>query len=164
MKDKKKNLMEEEVIKFSLQPSTFNLILERLPHRYPFLMVDKIVELIPGQKGRGIKLITINEDHSQGYSPQNHRWPQVFFVEALAQLSAVVAADDKGPASGRGLLVQAKNFVVERTPQPGDLIQLEVERVTGFGSLHQFAVKAVIAGETAARGELVFTLTAAKRQ
>lgn len=157
---KGENQKEENTLNFNLHPSNFNLILERLPHRYPFLMVDRVLEMVPGQKARGIKLITGNEDYIKGWDPANPHWPGIFFVEALAQLAAIVASGNKGPGSGRGLLVQIKNFQVHRNPLPGEVVFLEVERVKSFGALHQFEGRALIEKEIAAQGELVFTLTA----
>lgn len=156
MKDEK----EKSPQRNNLHPSNFNLILKRLPHRSPFLMVDRVLDMVPGQRARGIKLITVNEELLQGVNPAYPCWPAGFFIEALAQLAAVTAADDKGPASGRGLLVQVKNLEVQRIPLPGDVLLLEVERVKGFGALHQFEGRAFIAGTKVAQAELVFTLTA----
>ena len=66
-----------------------NQIQEIIPHRYPFLLVDKITELEPGVKAKGIKCVTANEMHFMGHFPQHHVMPGVLIIEAMAQVGAV---------------------------------------------------------------------------
>ncbi|HLO77055.1 MAG TPA: 3-hydroxyacyl-ACP dehydratase FabZ, partial [Magnetospirillum sp.] len=76
-----------------------NRIMQMIPHRYPFLMVDKVVGVVPGESAVGIKNVTINEPFFQGHFPQRPVMPGVLIIEAMAQTSAVLVVETLGQAS-----------------------------------------------------------------
>lgn len=101
-------------------------IQEIIPHRYPFLMIDKIVELEEHVSAVGIKNVTINEPFFQGHFPDNPIMPGVLIVEAMAQVSAVLAY--KSGAQGRGIYFMSIERVKFRKPVvPGDQLKIAVK-------------------------------------
>ena len=74
-------------------------IMELIPHRYPFLMIDRMVDLVPGESATGIKNVTVNEPCFQGHFPGNPIFPGVLIIEAMAQTSAALVIDTLGEAS-----------------------------------------------------------------
>ncbi len=100
-------------------------IMNILPHRYPFLLVDRIIELKPNEKATGIKNVTINEPFFQGHFPGNPVMPGVLIVEAMAQVAGVLAF--KSGVEGSGVLFMSIEKVKFRKPiTPGDQIVFEV--------------------------------------
>ncbi|WP_297214193.1 MULTISPECIES: 3-hydroxyacyl-ACP dehydratase FabZ [Thermodesulfovibrio] len=100
-------------------------IMNFLPHRYPFLLVDRIVDLIPNEKIIGLKNVTINEPFFQGHFPGNPVMPGVLIVEAMAQVAGVLAF--KSGIEGKGVLFMSIEKVKFRKPiVPGDQIIFEV--------------------------------------
>lgn len=129
-----------------------------LPHRYPFLLVDRVTELEPGQRGVGLKLVTANEPHFQGHFPAYPLMPGVLIVEALAQLAGVVVGVQDENAGKLGVFAGINNVRFKRQVVPGDVLTLEVE-ITGIKRGVCLAdVKAAVDGELACRGELMFAL------
>jgi 3-hydroxyacyl-[acyl-carrier-protein] dehydratase len=130
-------------------------ILAPLPHRYPKLLVDRITEHVPGELARGLKNVTVNEPHFQGHFPGYPVMPGVLIIEALVQLSALLAHD-------RGLALDLSGISgarFKRQVGPGDQLQLETRMgavVDGAGS---FAVQAAVDGELAAEAELLVAFT-----
>ncbi|MCX8069161.1 MAG: 3-hydroxyacyl-ACP dehydratase FabZ [Thermodesulfovibrionales bacterium] len=103
-----------------------NGIQELIPHRYPFLMIDRIVELEQDVRAVGIKNVTINEPFFQGHFPDNPIMPGVLIVEAMAQVSAVLAY--KSGAQGKGIYFMSIERVKFRKPViPGDQLKIEVK-------------------------------------
>ena len=129
-------------------------ILAPLPHRYPKLLVDRITEHVPGQLARAIKNVTVNEPFFQGHFPGYPVMPGVLVIEALAQLSAVLAHDHGLALDLSG--ISGARF--KRQVSPGDQLLLETRMgpvVDGAGS---FAVQAAVDGELAAEASLLVTL------
>lgn len=131
---------------------------EVLSHRYPFLLVDKIVEFVPGDRIVGIKNVTINEPFFQGHFPGNHVMPGVLIMEALAQTSAILSIKSK-PAGKLGegeeiYLVGSKNFKWKRKVVPGDVLRLEVIFRKKKKTLWMVDVCAKVGDEIAAEGSL----------
>ncbi|NEO25404.1 MAG: 3-hydroxyacyl-ACP dehydratase FabZ, partial [Kamptonema sp. SIO4C4] len=130
-----------------------------LPHRYPFALVDRIVEHIPGKKAVGIKNVSINEPHFQGHFPNRPLMPGVLIVEAMAQVGGIILT--KMPDHQGGLYVFAGIDKVRfrRPVFPGDQLILTVEllRFRGgrFGKLHG---RAEVEGQLATEGEMMFSL------
>ena len=123
-----------------------------LPHRYPMLLVDRVLEIIPDQSIRAIKAVSINEPFFQGHFPGRPIMPGVLIVEALAQAAGVLAIDALG-LEGTGKLVyfMAIEGAKFRTPvEPGVLLTLDVEFVQKRASVCKFAGKASIDGKLAA--------------
>src|SRR4051812_17862635 len=129
-----------------------------LPHRYPFLLVDRIVELEPLRRAVGIKQVTINEPFFQGHFPGYPVMPGVLIVEAMAQVGgvAVIAATEN--RDKLALFAGIDNLRFKRQVKPGDtlLIEVEIKQIRrGIGSGVGIAT---VNGEVACRGEILFAL------
>lgn len=127
----------------------------RLPHRFPFLLVDRVQELVPGKGGRGIKGISAGELLGPGQA-----FPGLLILEAGAQLLGLVAgaAGGEPPAEPAvGYLAAIQEFHCHRAVKAGDLLQVEVELGRRFGPLLQGRVRALVAGELVAEGRLTAT-------
>ena len=131
-----------------------------LPHRYPFLLVDRIVECIPGQSARGIKCVTANEPFFQGHFPGFKVMPGVLIIEALAQVGAVAmlsAAEWKGHTA---YLAGIDNAKFRRTVVPGDVLTLETKVVKCKGPMGISEAVATVDGKVAAQARLTFAIAA----
>jgi len=141
--------------------TTFSIeeIQELLPHRYPFLLVDRIIDYVPGKKAVGIKNVTFNEPQFQGHFPGRSLMPGVLIIEAMAQVGGVVMT--QMPDSQGGLFVFAGIDKVRfrRQVVPGDQLVMTVEllwvKQRRFGKMQG---KAEVNGQLAAEGELMFSL------
>ena len=146
----------EPVIKTTF---TVEEIQELLPHRYPFLLVDKIIDYVPGKLAVGVKNVTFNEPHFQGHFPGRSLMPGVLIVEAMAQVGGVVMT--QVPDLPKGLFVFAGIDKVRfrRPVVPGDQLTITVELLSikrrRFGKMQG---KAEVNGKLAADGELMFSL------
>lgn len=123
-----------------------------LPHRYPMLLVDRVLEIIPDRSIRAIKAVSINEPFFQGHFPGRPIMPGVLIVEALAQAAGVLAIDALGlEGSGKLVYFMAIEGAKFRTPvEPGVLLTLDVEFIQKRASVCKFAGKASIDGKLAA--------------
>jgi 3-hydroxyacyl-[acyl-carrier-protein] dehydratase len=134
-------------------------IQELLPHRYPFLLVDRIIDYVPGKKAVGIKNVSFNEPQFQGHFPGRSLMPGVLIIEAMAQVGGVVMT--QMPDSQGGLFVFAGIDKVRfrRQVVPGDQLVMTVEllwvKQRRFGKMQG---KAEVNGQLAAEGELMFSL------
>lgn len=129
-----------------------------LPHRYPFLLVDKIDELEPGKRAVGYKNVSINEYFFQGHFPGEPIMPGVLIIEALAQVGAValLSMDEfKGKLAFFGGI---KNARFRRKVVPGDVIRLEVEIISMRGPAGFGKGVALVDGKKVAEAELTFAI------
>ncbi len=133
-------------------------ILQVIPHRYPFLLVDKITELKPGEKASGLKNVTINEPFFQGHFPGEPIMPGVLIVEALAQVGAVAVLSMPENENKLALFTGINNFRFKQMVKPGDQLGLEVEMTKMRGGLGKGEAKALVEGKIAASGELWFAV------
>ena len=137
----------------TLGPLDVTRVMAALPHRYPMLLVDRVVELVPDKTITAIKAVTINEGFFQGHFPGRPIMPGVLIVEALAQAAGVLAVESLGLA-GTGKLVyfMAIDEAKFRAPvEPGVLLTLEVEFVQKRATVCKFAGRALIEGKLAAQ-------------
>ena len=133
-------------------------IMEILPHRYPFLLVDKITELEVGVKAVGIKCVTANEMHFLGHFPGNPIMPGVLILEALAQTGAVALLSEE---ENKGKLVffgGVKSARFKKQVVPGDVLELRCEIVKRKGSVGIGHATALVEGKVAAKAELTFAI------
>ena len=123
-----------------------------LPHRYPFLLVDRITELDPGKSATGLKNVTINEPFFQGHFPGRPIMPGVLLVEAMAQASGVLAVESLGlGGSGKLVYFMAIDSAKFRRPvEPGVLLRIEVDLIQDRGTVCKFAGRVLIDGKVAA--------------
>lgn len=129
-----------------------------LPHRPPFLLIDRVVEMEEGKKVVAIKNVTINEDFFKGHFPQEPVMPGVLIIEALAQTGAVALLskeENKGKIAYFGGINKAK---FRRKVVPGDTLRLEVEIIKYRGVAGVGKGTAYVGGEKAAEGELMFVI------
>jgi 3-hydroxyacyl-[acyl-carrier-protein] dehydratase len=134
-----------------------------IPHRYPFLLVDTVVELEAGARGVGIKNVTANEPFFQGHFPDFPIMPGVLIVEALAQLSGIILARSGEHEGKIGLFAGIDNVRFKRQVKPGDTLRLEmavgaVRRSIGTGS-----GTATVDGELACKADLMFAMVPGPR-
>ncbi len=131
-------------------------IRERLPHRYPFLMVDRVLELNEGQAAVAIKNVTINEPFFQGHYPQVPVMPGVMMIEAMAQVGGLAAG-----GAGEGtipLLAAVDKVKFRRVVKPGDQLRIKAEILKARRQLVKVQAWAEVEGETVTQGELTFLL------
>lgn len=136
-----------------------NEIMKRIPHRYPFLLVDCVTELVPGNSAKGYKNITINEPFFQGHFPGYPVMPGVLILEALAQLGAVAVLDSEENRGKLALFTGIDKVRFRRQVVPGDKLELEAQIIRMKSIMGKAAVKATVDGELAAEGEIMFALT-----
>jgi 3-hydroxyacyl-[acyl-carrier-protein] dehydratase len=133
-------------------PLDIRRVMAALPHRYPFLLIDRVEELVPNKRVVAIKAVTINEPFFQGHFPGRPIMPGVLLVEAMAQASGVLAVESLGLA-GTGKLVyfMAIDSAKFRRPvEPGVLLRIEVELVHNRGKVCKFAGRVLIDGNVVA--------------
>ena len=130
-----------------------------LPHRYPFLLVDRIVECIPGQSARGIKCVTANEPFFQGHFPGFKVMPGVLIIEALAQVGAVAILTEEENKGRLALFGGIKNARGKRQVRPGDVLELSCALTARKGPVGFGTAEARVEGALACRAELTFALT-----
>lgn len=133
-------------------------ILEVLPHRYPFLLVDRVAEVEPGKRAVGIKNVTINEPFFQGHFPGRPVMPGVLIIEAMAQVGAVAllaAPENRGKL---GLFTGIDGARIRRQVVPGDQLRMEVEMTRVRGPMGKGQARAWVDEKLAAEAELMFAL------
>jgi len=135
-----------------------NEIMRHLPHRYPFLLVDRVLECESGQRIKAIKNVSINEAFFQGHFPGYPVMPGVLIIEALAQVSAILAYITRGDTHDGGELLFFAGIDKARFKRPvfpGDQLILESTELNVVRSVYKFAARASVGGELAAEGELM---------
>ena len=133
------------------------LIKQCIPHRYPFLFVDRVEDIVAGESAVGIKMVTVNEPHFQGHFPSQPIMPGVTIVEAMAQTSAVMVALSLDLV-GKGALVYFMGIdgvKFRRKVVPGDVLELHVEVLRGSKKIWKFRGVGMVDGEVAAECEIV---------
>ncbi|MBM3506308.1 MAG: 3-hydroxyacyl-ACP dehydratase FabZ [Alphaproteobacteria bacterium] len=122
-------------------------ILQMIPHRYPMLMVDRVVEMVPDQSAVGIKNVSINEPHFAGHFPGRPIMPGVMIVEAMAQTAAVLVAYSERELQGSSKLVYflaIDNARFRRPVVPGDSMRILVNRTHRRGNVWKFDSKCTV--------------------
>ena len=127
-------------------------VMEMIPHRYPFLMIDRILELVPDKRATGLKNVSINEAHFQGHFEGEKVMPGVLLIEAMAQTAAVLVVQTLGPQSeGKLVYFMSVDGARFRKPVvPGDAVRVEVEKLRNRGNVWKFGGRAVVEGAVVA--------------
>jgi UDP-N-acetylglucosamine acyltransferase len=133
-------------------------ILNTIPHRYPFVLIDRIVELVEGKRVVAIKNVTINEPFFQGHFPDHPIMPGVLILEALAQAGVVMALRSLGNEGKLVYFAGIDNVRFRRPVVPGDQLTLTVETLWARSSMGKMKCTATVDNEIAAEGDLMFSL------
>lgn len=136
-------------------------ILKRLPHRYPFLLVDRVLELDKGKRIRALKNVTMNEPYFVGHFPHRPVMPGVMILEALAQAAAILAFDNMGVLPDDKTVfyfagIDGARF--KRPVEPGDQLMLNVTLDRVKASIVKFTAQGTVDGAVAAEAELLCTM------
>lgn len=131
-------------------------ILKSLPHRYPFLMIDRIIDIDTDQSAIGIKNVTFNEPIFQGHFPDNPIFPGVLIIEGMAQTAgAIVIKHDSASGSKHIVLMLGIDKAKFRKPAgPGDTIEFHIEKIQRRRNVGRYAAKAIVAGTIIAEAEI----------
>jgi 3-hydroxyacyl-[acyl-carrier-protein] dehydratase len=141
-----------------------NRIKELIPHRYPFLMIDKLIDVVPDVRATGIKNVTINEPYFQGHFPNRPIMPGVLIIEAMAQTAGTLVMETLG-AEGEDSLVYFLTIDSARFRKPvtpGDQLHVRVEKIRNHGDVWKFKGEATVEGTLMA--EAVFSATIASNK
>lgn len=133
-------------------------IMEILPHRYPFLLVDKVVDYEPGKWAEGIKCVSANEMQFLGHFPNEPVMPGVLIIEALAQVGAIAVLTEE---ENKGKLVffgGIKNARFKKKVVPGDVLTMKCELIARKGPIGFGKAVALVDGKVAASAELTFAI------
>lgn len=133
-------------------PIDIKQIMRMIPHRYPILLVDRILEFVPGQSAVGLKNVTMNEPHFMGHFPGEPVMPGVLIIEAMAQTAAILVVNSLGAESeGKLVYFMTIDGAKFRKPvTPGDSLHIHVEKVQARGSVWKFSGKAFVDGKLCA--------------
>jgi 3-hydroxyacyl-[acyl-carrier-protein] dehydratase len=147
--------MNDRVAETALAMADIQRIMQLIPHRYPFLMIDRVTEMVAGQSAVGRKNVTINEPHFQGHFPARPIMPGVLIVEAMAQTAATLVVATLGPdAEGRIVYFMTVDRCRFRRPVvPGDVLRVPVRVLRARGNVWKFHGRAEVEGQLAAEAE-----------
>jgi 3-hydroxyacyl-[acyl-carrier-protein] dehydratase len=139
---------------------TITEIMDFLPHRYPFLLVDRVVEMDGEQSGVGIKNVTASEPWFTGHFPNNPVFPGVLIIEAIAQVSAILvmqnAKDSGNPIETKLIYFMTVDKVRFRHPvTPGDQMRIQVTQIRRRGMAYKFRGERYVDGKLVAEGEIM---------
>ncbi len=132
-----------------------------LPHRYPFLLVDRILEMEPDKKAVGIKNVTVNEPFFEGHFPGNPIMPGVLIVEAMAQVAGIMAFRS-GVAGDTVYFMSIEKAKFRRPVVPGDQLRLEIAKLQQRGNVWKFSGAVSVEGKPVAEAE--FTAMVLKKE
>jgi len=132
---------EEQVTQVDIQR-----IMEMIPHRHPFLMIDKVVDMVASERATGIKNVSINENYFQGHFPARPVMPGVLIIEAMAQTAAVLVVHTLGPESEGKLVyfMSVDNARFRRPVFPGDRLDVHVTKQRHRGNVWKFEGRAKV--------------------
>ena len=136
-------------------------ILKKLPHRYPFLLVDRVVELEKNVRIKALKNVTMNEPFFTGHFPNRPVMPGVMMLEALAQTAALLSFESLGTEPGDDTVVYFVGIDgarFKRPVEPGDQLVLEASIDRAKGGIYKYKTRASVDGETAVEAELMCTM------
>ena len=136
-----------------------NEIIAILPHRYPFLMVDRIVELEPDKRIVGLKNVTINEQYFQGHFPEAPVMPGVLILEAMAQVAGVLIYRNMADRGNKLIYFSGvENAKFRRPVVPGDQVRIEMELLNRRSNFGKMAGRATVEGKLVAEATVLFAI------
>jgi 3-hydroxyacyl-[acyl-carrier-protein] dehydratase len=137
-----------------LEAADIEMVLKMLPHRYPFLMVDRVINIQGDERGIGIKNVTINEPQFQGHFPGNPVFPGVLMIEGMAQTAGVlcIAATGAQPKSVFFLTIDKAKF--RKPVRPGDTVEYHMKRIARRKSMWWYRGEAKVAGQIVAEAQV----------
>ncbi|WP_036290637.1 3-hydroxyacyl-ACP dehydratase FabZ [Methylosinus sp. PW1] len=147
--------MNEETTADAPETLGVHQILELLPHRYPFLLVDRIIDIRGDESGVGLKNVTFNEPQFQGHFPENPVFPGVLMVEAMAQTAGAIAAHMLPKGSNRKVFFTTIDKAKFRRPvTPGDRLEFHVVKKARRRDIYWYACRALVDGALVCEAEL----------
>ena len=150
--------MDEAVKK--LEAADIAAVLKMLPHRYPFLMVDRVIEMRGDASGIGIKNVTINEPQFQGHFPDNPVFPGVLIIEGMAQTAGVLCIASMASTRPKSVFFLTIDKAKFRKPaRPGDTIEYHMRKIAQRKTMWWFRGEAKVAGQIVAEAEVGAMLT-----
>lgn len=130
---------------------------KRLKQRPPFQMIEKVLELVPGESARGTKNVCINEPYFAGHFPDVPIMPGVLVIESCAQLCSLVIEGDETDENVIYVLLKVDTFKLLKPILPGDTLDITVTKTSSGGTLTYFDAKVMVDGQIRAKGSMVFT-------
>jgi len=148
--------------KTSLGTADIMRIMELLPHRYPFLMIDRIINIDGDNSATGIKAVTINEPHFQGHFPHQPVMPGVLLIEAMAQTAGAICVNaDKGTSAPSLVYFMTIDKAKFRKPVvPGDMVEFHVKKLKQRRNIWKFSAEAIVSANKVAEAEISAMLVA----
>ncbi|HCQ70870.1 MAG: 3-hydroxyacyl-[acyl-carrier-protein] dehydratase FabZ [Alphaproteobacteria bacterium] len=142
-------------------PIDINRIMKMIPHRYPILLVDRVLEMTPGESAVSLKNVTMNEPHFNGHFPGFPVMPGVLIIEAMAQTAAIVVVEALGKeAEGKVVFFMTIDNARFRKPVvPGDSMHIHVEKVRARANVWKFTGKATVDGVVCAEATFAAMIT-----
>ena len=144
-----------------MSPLDIHHILKKLPHRYPILLVDRVLEIEPGKRILALKNVTINEPYFVGHFPHRPVMPGVLMLEALAQAAALLSFESGGAGVSDDSVVYFVGIDgarFKRPVEPGDQLMLEAAIDRAKSGIYKYKTRASVGGETAVEAELMCTM------
>jgi 3-hydroxyacyl-[acyl-carrier-protein] dehydratase len=138
----------------SLEAADIALVLEMLPHRYPFLMVDRVIDMHGDESGIGIKNVTINEPQFQGHFPGNPVFPGVLVIEGMAQTAGILCIAATGARAKSVYFLTIDKAKFRKPVRPGDTVEYHMKRIARRKSMWWYRGEAKVAGRIVAEAEL----------
>ena len=148
----------------TMQGLDIRQIKELIPHRYPFLLVDRVVELEPGKSARGYKNLTANEQFFEGHFPGRPLIPGVLMVEALAQLGCIALLCKDEFKGNLGVFTGIDGFKFRAMVTPGDRLDMEVELIKMRGPIGRMKATAKVGDKLVCEGEISFAMVKEEQQ
>ncbi|MBD5156968.1 MAG: 3-hydroxyacyl-ACP dehydratase FabZ [Butyrivibrio sp.] len=130
---------------------------KRIKQRPPFQMVDKVIEVVPGESVKALKNVSVNEPYFVGHFPDSPIMPGVLVIESAAQSCSLAIEADGTDESRIYVLLKVKDFKFVKPIIPGDTMIIDCKKTMGASGLFSFAVTVTVDGKVRAKGELMFT-------
>jgi len=138
----------------SLEEADIREIMALLPHRYPFLLVDRIIEIDGDRSAIGIKNVTANEPHFLGHFPENPIMPGVLLIEGMAQTAGAICARSQGGGANTVYFMTIDNARFRRPVLPGDRVEYHVNKSKQRGNIWKFHCDAMVSGAKVAEADI----------